>query len=71
MVVDRSTRIGCAIANYQSDGLYTLLLVCNYALTNMEGEAIYQTGTVASECQTGNDKKYTGLCSPNEKYVFT
>lgn len=74
LVTDRAGFVGCAASLFRSPQMgnaYTLFYVCDYGVTNMRGDAVYTTGPTASECKTGTDKKYTNLCSTEEKYVYT
>lgn len=72
MVTDRSSKIGCAVAQFVSEelgGMYSLYYVCDYSVTNIDGVAVYKSGATASECKTGTDSKYNGLCSASEEYT--
>ena len=66
MVSERNTQVGCAISNYESDGMYWSLMACNYATDNMIGSVVYRSGPTGSGCTLGRDPKYTGLCRTNE-----
>lgn len=72
IVRDQSYKIGCSISQYveQKAGRtwYAVYYVCNYAVTNIINYPIYEQGAPASKCKTGNNAKYPGLCSANEKY---
>lgn len=74
LITDRAAFVGCAASLFKSeelDGVNTLLFVCNYSVTNIDDEAVYTAGSTASECETGTDEEYTGLCNINEKYIAT
>lgn len=45
-----------------------VLVACDYSCTNLIGAPIYKAGQTASECKTGTNPKYPGLCSESEKY---
>lgn len=67
VVKDRATHVGCAIARYtDASGWDTVLLACDYARTNMIGEATYLAGPVASKCTTGVNPNFKALCSVKE-----
>uniref|UniRef100_A0A1Y9HAM4 SCP domain-containing protein n=1 Tax=Anopheles farauti TaxID=69004 RepID=A0A1Y9HAM4_9DIPT len=69
MASDQTDKIGCAM-QYWLDGQWkTYYLVCNYAVTNVIGTAVYKSGPVASACTTGRNAvaALNGLCSPAEK----
>lgn len=73
MVNDRAVWMGCAAVTFRAsvvENAYAFSYCCNYAVTNMRDEPVYTAGETASKCQSGTDKKYTGLCSINEKYEF-
>ncbi|XP_052897455.1 venom allergen 3-like [Anopheles moucheti] len=68
MVSDQTARIGCAM-QYWLDGQWkTYYFVCNYAVTNVAGSAVYKTGKVASGCTFGRNpiETLSGLCAPAE-----
>uniref|UniRef100_A0A1Y9H9I3 Venom allergen-1 n=1 Tax=Anopheles farauti TaxID=69004 RepID=A0A1Y9H9I3_9DIPT len=68
MASDQTDKIGCAM-QYWLDGQWkTYYLVCNYAVTNVIGTAVYKSGSVASACSTGRNPvaELNGLCSPAE-----
>lgn len=44
-------------------------LACDYSYGNMIGTPVYEAGSPASKCKTGNNSEYPGLCSKNEKYM--
>lgn len=66
MISERVNEVGCAISSSTSDEWNRYLMTCNYASTNMLGCSVYRSGSVASECTTGPDRKYRGLCSADE-----
>lgn len=65
MVQDRDVAVGCALVRYQSN-LYNSYFVCNYSFVNFVGLPVYVKGTTASQCQTGTNPNYPGLCNENE-----
>lgn len=68
IVMDQSYKMGCAITKYNEGGDRKSLIACNYAVSNVKGMPIYEIGPTASECKTGTNPDYPGLCSPDEKY---
>ncbi|XP_058120667.1 venom allergen 3-like [Anopheles coustani] len=69
MASDQTNRIGCAMQYWKKDNKWeTYYLVCDYALTNMIGSAVYKQGPVASNCTTGVNTSpgLGGLCKPTE-----
>ncbi|XP_014101221.2 venom allergen-1 [Bactrocera oleae] len=71
MVGQANTRVGCAVSTYSVAGRSgrTFLLACNYATTNMIGQAMYRTcSTAASGCRTGRNTAFPSLCSRSEVY---
>jgi len=72
MVNDKAIAVGCAFAAYHDSvikppDVYKMVLgACNYAFFNMVGQPIYTSGPVASQCTTGTNPKYPGLCAVGE-----
>ncbi|XP_055607820.1 antigen 5 like allergen Cul n 1-like [Uranotaenia lowii] len=66
IIADRADRIGCAMVQWTEKPWVKFYLVCNYARTNVIEKAIYVAGDVASECTTGTNSDYPGLCSEEE-----
>lgn len=69
MASDQTNRIGCAMQYWKKDNQWeTYYLVCDYALTNMIGSAVYKKGPVGSGCTTGVNTSpgLGGLCKPTE-----
>ncbi|XP_055606866.1 antigen 5 like allergen Cul n 1-like [Uranotaenia lowii] len=66
VVKDISDRVGCGMTTWKENGWNNLLLACNYARTNILGEATYVKGTTASKCTTGKNTQFPGLCSVKE-----
>uniref|UniRef100_T1E2W5 Venom allergen-1 n=1 Tax=Psorophora albipes TaxID=869069 RepID=T1E2W5_9DIPT len=66
VVSDRSSKVGCSLVSYEADGWTNKLFVCNYGLTNMVNQPVYVAGNTASQCTTGSNPSYSGLCSVNE-----
>lgn len=73
MVSQKATAVGCAIIRYQTGGTtpFTSNFVCDYSLGNLIGQPIYAKGPTASQCTTGPNPLYPGLCSPNENITPT
>jgi hypothetical protein len=68
VVSDKVTHVGCALTQYTEDNFKTLLMVCDYSITNICGQATYEKGErECSKCKTGCSKTYVGLCGPNEQ----
>lgn len=61
-------KVGCAITSFSTENkqMKSVYLVCNYSMTNMMGDSIYDSGKSASKCQSGLSKKYQGLCTARE-----
>ncbi|XP_055601755.1 antigen 5 like allergen Cul n 1-like [Uranotaenia lowii] len=70
VVGDRSDRVGCAVVQWTEKPWTKIYLVCNYARTNLIGEPVYTPGKVASQCTTGTNKNYPGLCSTDESVEY-
>lgn len=72
MVMDAAYAVGCAQTRYISklDGQdrKTTLTVCNYATIPEIEKPIYVAGETTSNCTTGKNSRYPGLCSEKEKY---
>jgi len=72
MANDRAIKVGCAFAAYTDSTTHapnvykTVLGACNYAFQNLEGFPIYTSGDTASECTTGTNPNYQGLCCEAE-----
>lgn len=66
MMIDRNNKIGCALLIYLKDSIYTSLLTCNYASTNIIGFPVYRRTVNGSECQLGQNPEFMGLCHPDE-----
>lgn len=69
MVNEKQTSMGCGLIQYKSGRFYNLFLVCNYAMTNVLGAPVYQSGTACSGCTTGCHPICKGLCNENEPIV--
>lgn len=68
IVADRCTAVGCAMVLYvDGDGWTNQNLVCNYAITQITNQSVYVAGSACSQCATGCNPKYPGLCNPEEK----
>lgn len=69
MVKDKSIAIGCAMSKQPKLKIFTeIFFICNYSVINIVGDPVYIAGPTASQCKTGTNPKYPGLCSTNEKY---
>lgn len=66
VVRDQSNAMGCAIARYTEGKLKTYLMACNYATTNTENVSVYKIGEPTSDCITGPNTNFPGLCSDEE-----
>jgi hypothetical protein len=71
MVWWNACRIGCAGARWFDNGRNYGYMVCNYNYGNMIDEPIFNIGETASECKTGANKKYPGLCSSDEEFEYS
>lgn len=70
MVQSNADRIGCSIVRYIRKGkLKCTLIGCNYSVGNVKGLPVYKTGPPASECHSGENEQYSGLCRPTEEYT--
>ncbi|XP_055913718.1 antigen 5 like allergen Cul n 1-like [Eupeodes corollae] len=65
MIADRNTQVGCSIMHMKSE---KTVFTCNYSWTNIRNAKLYIPGRAASQCKTGKNTQYPGLCSINEKY---
>lgn len=65
-------KIGCAVStsktNEDGQDWNATWLACDYSYGNMDGEAVYQSGSATSKCKTGKNNDYPGLCSTDETY---
>ncbi|XP_036330935.1 antigen 5 like allergen Cul n 1-like [Rhagoletis pomonella] len=71
MMIDRNTHVGCAMSRYTHPAypfLYIYNTACNYASKYALETPVYRVGASASECTTGPNPKYPGLCSAKEKF---
>lgn len=68
MSLEANTKVGCAAIWYPEDGTGRVNFGCNYATMPILAEPVYVDGPTGLKCQSGRDKKFTGLCSVNEKY---
>lgn len=70
VVQDDSIAVGCAIARWTKKQGRKIeqyaYFVCNYAMGNIDDQPIYTQGFTASQCNTGTNMKYSGLCSEKE-----
>lgn len=68
MINEKNIAVGCAILRKRENGYISQLMACNYAYMNMLGKPVYRDGKTASECKTGRNPNFKGLCSFREKY---
>ncbi|XP_053692719.1 venom allergen 5-like [Sabethes cyaneus] len=66
IVADRATHLGCSMVTYNESPWIKQLFVCNYAITNIIGQPVYQSGNYCSMCTTGCNANYPGLCNTAE-----
>lgn len=70
MASELATRIGCGVALWtNSNNRYAFNVVCNYIGGNYLDEKVYVSGR-KSLCTTGQNPKFTFLCSINEPQIF-
>lgn len=73
-VQSKAEAIGCAAImstmTYGEEEYGTFLLTCNYSWGNLLGSPVYVAGETASNCTTGPDDTYPGLCSINEDFSY-
>lgn len=67
-VTDDAFAVGCAATRFNEGKRVSTVLACNYSRANLNGSPVYVAGPTASDCKTGTNTKYPGLCSSNEKY---
>lgn len=65
IVQQNAYQVGCGLI-YWHTGEQTSMFVCDYAITNMIDQPVYKIGKTASECTSGTNSNYLGLCAPNE-----
>ncbi|XP_055602434.1 antigen 5 like allergen Cul n 1-like [Uranotaenia lowii] len=63
---DRTDRVGCAVVRYVKNPWNNVYIVCNYGLTNIIDQPVYVVGNACSQCRTGCNRQYSGLCNTNE-----
>lgn len=68
VVKDDSFKVGCSISKYTKNGEKMSLIACNYGVRNLIGFPVYEEGATASECSSGTNPQYQGLCNIDEKY---
>lgn len=64
--LDKANQVGCAMANFPQNGNQITVFTCNYSFDIIEEQKVYVSGPAASECQTGTNPQFPGLCSINE-----
>lgn len=68
-VQSKADRVGCSIVKYNDQDFKCILIACNYNAGNLMEHPIYNIGAPASQCKTGRNPQYPGLCSDNENYA--
>ncbi|XP_058123268.1 antigen 5 like allergen Cul n 1-like, partial [Anopheles coustani] len=71
MISDRAWKIGCAVQTWNESDVTNVYFVCNYSFANFEGQPVYRRGLQASQCRTGENDFYPGLCSFKEHIIST
>ncbi|XP_041771442.1 antigen 5 like allergen Cul n 1-like [Anopheles merus] len=64
---DRSTKVGCSMWYWKDGQMDVYYFVCNYSFTNIMDRSVYQSGPTASQCKTGRNSKFPGLCNASEE----
>lgn len=67
-VWESANKVGCAVSTSRSGGYNKAWLACDYNYGNMLESPVYKAGKMASECNSGTNPKYEGLCAVGEKY---
>ncbi|XP_055913155.1 antigen 5 like allergen Cul n 1-like [Eupeodes corollae] len=69
LVNDFNTKVGCgSVWMIDEDKYDSVLLTCNYAVTNLVNNPVYEEGPPASGCKTGKHPDYKNLCSSKEVF---
>ncbi|XP_019548922.2 venom allergen 5-like [Aedes albopictus] len=66
LVRANASRVGCGMVQYKKDEYLWVQLICNYSYTNMIGTSVYKDGKPCSDCKSGCDSKYDGMCNKDE-----
>lgn len=67
MAADKANKIGCALGQWkQPNAWLQVYIVCNYSFNDFVGLPIYAAGEPCSQCSTGCNPKYEGLCNEKE-----
>lgn len=66
LIQGKNVAVGCGIVRFTRGGMKTELIACNYAVSNLINKKVYKEGPPASECTTGVNEQYPGLCSEKE-----
>lgn len=70
VVKSNADRIGCSAIEYHDVRNYRCTVIgCNYNAGSIVNVPTYEIGPTASRCVTGENPKYTGLCSEYEDYT--
>lgn len=70
MVRDEAYEMGCAMVQFVKSRHRTSILVCDYSIGCIIGHPVYNSSAeIGSECKTGTNPRYDGLCSTDEVYV--
>lgn len=65
---DSAHKVGCAISKFNEGKKRKSVIACNYSKSNIKNEPTYVEGPAASDCKTGSNPNFPGLCSIEEKY---
>lgn len=65
---DSADKVGCGISKFNVGDDRKSVIVCNYSKSNIENTPTYVEGPAASDCKTGSNPDFPGLCSVDEKY---
>lgn len=70
VIKSSADRIGCSAIEYLNARDYRCTVVgCNYNVENIIDVPTYEIGPTASQCLTGANPEYPGLCSRSEDYT--
>ncbi|XP_055608802.1 antigen 5 like allergen Cul n 1-like [Uranotaenia lowii] len=65
---DKANKIGCGLGQWKTpDAWLQLYIVCNYSFNDFIGLPIYTAGEPCSQCKSGCNSKYAGLCDEKEE----
>ncbi|XP_029722824.2 antigen 5 like allergen Cul n 1 [Aedes albopictus] len=64
---DKVNKVGCGLAQWTNENAWLqMYLVCNYSFNDFIGIPIYVKGAPCSQCKTGCNSKFAGLCNEDE-----